>query len=596
QITGNSPWGSGYLLQTLALYKLTGNEEYVKLGRDLMDYEITRATKDSSLISHWNVMPYAAFRYYTWLRDAKSAWAPPGAEKRYRAMFYPIAANPSTDLFSESGTHNRIWARYCILKAARLFAEQDGKPVDPRVVAYTDYHQKLLEDMGDDDDASSGYNWGWFHFPLSIYYNQGDLSPLVKNPGYVKVITRYAETISPSGAMPTFGADSGWPSIGQSMWTFEMMAALTRNGQFRWQAHRVAEYLYNYLYNDVTQYHLPADGMKNLFLMAYFFADDGITPTPPSGNSRCTWRHPMVPVTAEMKKEHPGFGDAYMIPQGWIPDKMILTTGNDPRGLWGLVELLPFGGHGGSLPGNFCAMLHQDSVMLAGQGYYEQTPQYQNILWIEDLDGLAANPQPVTTEVPILTDDAAYTYARVKTIAYQQLPVTYTRDILFSKTGFVVVKDRAKFDSTMKVRLGPCWQTRDIGPQCGPNWFNTYYEEMYVTGLGLGRGVQSFFNPPWDLLVYFSPRPDRKQTVTDTWAENPYRQSPIRMRQEWAGMTAPGQEITFTSVLLPHYPMLAPQDLLNPPKEANDIPHIETVRDDEKLTVLKVVTESDPNN
>ncbi|MHB9026279.1 MAG: sugar-binding protein [Armatimonadota bacterium] len=595
QITGNSPWGFAYLLQTLALYKLTGDEAYVKLGRDLMNYEITRATKDTSLISHWNIMPYAAFRYYTWLQDPKSPFTPPDAEKRYRAMFYPIAANPSTDFFSESGTHNRIWARYCILKAARMFAEQDGKPVDPRVVAYTDFHQKILEDMGDDDDASSGYNWGWFHFPLSIYYHQGSLEPLKTNRGYRKVMTRYAETISPSGAMPTFGADSGWPSLGQSIWTFELMAALTRNGMFRWQAHRVAEYIYNHLYHDVTQYHLPADTMKNLFLMGYFFADDSLTPTPPPGNSRLTWRHPMVPVPAEVQKEHPGMG-MIMVPEGWIPDKLILATGNDPRGIWGLVELLPFGGHGGSLPGNLITLLQHDSVLLAGQGYYEQSPPYQNILWIEDLDGLAANPQPVTTEVPILTDDAAYTYARVKTSAYQELPVTYTRDILFYKGGFVVVKDRAKFDSTMKVRLGPCWQTRDIGPQAGDNWFNTYYEEMYVTGLGLGRGVQSFLTPPWDLLIYFSPRPGRKHTINDTYAENPYRQSPIRMRQEWAGMTSPGQEITFTSVLLPHYPMLSPKDLLQPPAEAKTTPNIEVVQDDEKLTVVKVVTESDPNN
>jgi len=167
---------------------------------------------------------------------------------------------------------------------------------------------------------------------------------------------------------------------------------------------------------------------------------------------------------------------------------------------------------------------------------------------------------------------------------------------VFSKAGFVVVKDRAKFDSTMKVRLGPCYQTRDLGPQCGENWFNAYYEEMYFTGLGLGRGVQSFFTPPWDLMVYFSPREGRKHTVDDSYAENPYRQSPIRMRQVWAGMTQPGQEITFTSVLLPHYPTFTPRDLLQPPAEAKDSPHIEIVQDDDNLTVVKVITESDPNN
>ncbi|OPZ82516.1 MAG: hypothetical protein BWY76_02687 [bacterium ADurb.Bin429] len=209
---------------------------------------------------------------------------------------------------------------------------------------------------------------------------------------------------------------------------------------------------------------------------------------------------------------------------------------------------------------------------------------------------MPAAPEPVTVAPLLLADDAASTFARITTTSYQELPVTYTRDILFVKNGFVVVKDRAKFDATLKVRVGPCYQARDLGPQCGPHWFNTYVEELYCTGLGLGRGVQSFFNPPWDLLVYFSPRPDRSHTVSDSYAENPYRQMPIRLRQVWAGMTRPGQEITFTSVLLPHAPMLAPGELLQPPVEKNLTPHIEVAHDDEQVTVVKVVTESDPTN
>ena len=418
QIDTKSPWGYGFLLQALALHKLTGNEDYVQLGRDMMDYELTRAAVDP-----FRLYSYAAYRYYTWKQDPNSPWAPNDAEKRYREMLYPIAAKPENDLFAEYGTHNRIWHRYCLLKVARQVAEEDGKPIDPRVIAYTDYHAKILEAMGDDDDASSGYNWGWFHYALALYYHQGDLGPLVKNPGFAKAITRYAETISPSGAMPTFGSDSGWPSCGASLWTFELMSTLTRDGRFRWAAHRVAEYLYNYLYNDPGQYHLPADRMKDLFTMAYFFADDTVAPAAPPANSRLTWRHPMVVPSEEEQRKYPGMS-MMMIPEGWIPDKLILNTHNDPRGLWGLVELLPFGGHGGSLPGNLIALLQKDSVLLAGQGYYEQSPPYQNILWIEDLDGLAANPQPVTTEVPIVADDGAFTFVRIQTKAYQELPVT----------------------------------------------------------------------------------------------------------------------------------------------------------------------------
>ncbi|HEY3417710.1 MAG TPA: hypothetical protein VGM23_12570, partial [Armatimonadota bacterium] len=602
QIDTNSPWGYGYLLQCLALYKMTGNEDYVKLGRDLMDYELNRALNPKSTtvsggpadetINPFKLLAFTGYRYYTWLKDPNSPFAPQDAEKRYRAMFYPIAANPDKYYFDEWGTHNRIWHRYCLLKVARQVAEEDGKPVDPRVIAYTDYHAKLLESTGDDDDASSGYNWGWFHYPLAIYFHQGDLQPLLTNPGFIKTITRYAEAISPGGVMPTYGADGSWPSVGESIWTFELMASLTRDGRYRWIAHRVAECIYNYLYADATQYHMPADGMKALFLMGYFYADDSVVPTPPSDTSRLIWRHPLVEVPAAMQKGHPGWG-MMMDAKQWIPEKLVLSTGNDASGLWGLIELLPLAGHGGSLPGNLITLIKQDSALLAGQGYFEQSANFQNILWVEDLDGLVALPQPAAVTIPVLTDDPAFTFLRVQTTSYQQLPLTYTRDVLFSKMGFAVVKDRAKFDSTLKVRLGPCFQTRNMGPQCGDNWFNTYYDEMYTTGLGLGRGVQSYINPPWDLLVYFSPRPGRKLTVHDTYPENPFRQSPIRLRQEWAGMTAPGQEITFTTVLLPHAPTFTPQDLLQPPTEAKDTPHIQILRDDDAVTVMKVITTGD---
>lgn len=78
----------------------------------------------------------------------------------------------------------------------------------------------------------------------------------------------------------------------------------------------------------------------------------------------------------------------------------------------------------------------------------------------------------------------------------------------------------------MKVRLGPCYQTKNLGPQCGQNWFNTYYDILLYTGLGLGRGCQAIRNPAWDLLIYFSPRPDYTLTVRDRYGENPYRNSP----------------------------------------------------------------------
>ncbi|MHB9023925.1 MAG: sugar-binding protein [Armatimonadota bacterium] len=589
-ITQKSPYGYGSAIRCLALYKITGDEEYVKLARDIIDY-----TLDSGDLGWFKLTSVAMYRHFTWMKDPNSPFAPKDAEKRYRANFYKVAAKPTSDLFAEWGTHNRVWHRYSLLKIARMVAEQDGKPVDPKVIEYTDYHDKLIGDVGDSDDASAGYHWVFFDAALAIYFHTGNWEEFRNHKGYNRTLARYVEMVSPSGACPQFGSCSGWPEVGQSMFAYEWMSTQTRDGRYRWTSHRIAEYYYNHLDYRANQYHGPYDTAKDNFVKAYLLADDGVAPKAPPTASRITWRHPMAPVSMERQKARPQW-HMEMDAKNWIPDKAVLSSGNDAQGLWGMVELLPDGGHTGEIPGNIIALMYKDAALLAGQGYYENTPNFQNLLWIEDLDGLAADPRRMTTDIPAFVDDPAYTYLRLTTTAFQHLPVIYTRDIVFVKDGFMVIKDRVKFESTMKVRLGPCIQTRALGPQCGENWFNAYYDQLYYTGLGLGRGVQAIRNPAWDLLVYFSPRADRKHTVVDRYIENPYRCSPIQLRQSWSGMARAGQEITFTTVLLPHPPTLTPASLLNPPADSKAPKFIEVVRDDEAATVVKVVTQPDPTH
>ena len=448
--------------------------------------------------------------------------------------------------------------------------------------------------MGDADDASATYHWVFFAPAVSLYFFTGDWDALRKNRGFEKTLSRYVEMVSPSGACPTFGSCSGWPEVGESMWAYELMSTITRDGRYRWSGHRIAEYYYNHLDHRANQYHGPYDTALNNFVAAYLFADDTVAPKPPPHGSRATWRHPQAPVPLERRKARVGTAAFEMDGSRWIPDKIVLSSGNDAQSLWGLIELLPMGGHAGELPGNIITLMAHDAALLAGQGYYEQSPDFQNLLWIEDLDGLAADPRPLNTEVPVFVDDPAFTFVRIRTTAYQHLPVTYTREVLFYKNGFLVVKDRAKFDTTMKVRVGPCYHSRDLGPECGPNWFNAYYGQLYYTGLGLGAGVQAIRNPAWDLLIYFSPRTGRKHTVRDRYLENPYRNSPVQLRQTWSGMVRAGQEVTFTSVLLPHAPLIKPSSLLDPPADSTDPKRIEVIRDDDNLTVVKVIGEMDP--
>ena len=109
--------------------------------------------------------------------------------------------------------------------------------------------------------------------------------------------------------------------------------------------------------------------------------------------------------------------------------------------------------------------------------------------------------------------------------------------------------------------------------------------------LGQGGGVQAIRNPAWDLLIYFTPRPDRKHTVSDRFKENIWRNSPVMVRQAWSGITRPGQEFTFTTVLFPHASTMTPKDLLEPPAGSGEPKRIEIAADRDDLTVVKVITE-----
>lgn len=586
RIAGKNTWGRFNPFSCLALYRLTGDEEFIQLGRDTMDYLMDMqfvTHRNDRWISEWFWL-IVAYRHLTWQQDPNSPWAPPNAEQRYREGLHKIAAGDgSANIFDEAGTHNRIWHRYTQLKIARHVAEQDGKPVDPRVVKYTDYHDRVLGQVGDVDDASSHYIWVGIGAQLALYFHTGDWS-LLNREGFQRQLLRKAEHIAPSGALPTFGDGHGWPAVGDDLWVLEMMSTQTKDGRYRWSFHRVVEYLLNH--SQPMTYHMPAGQFSRNLVFAYLFADDAVEPAAPRADSRLTWSHPMLPTPREEMDTMPGLWHHRMDAAQWVPDKLVLASGREPTDLWGLLELASLGGHRGETAGSLITLMQHDSALLAGQGYGQYSPEYYNMMWIEDLDGLAYDSRPIQVDIPDFLETPSYTYARLVISPYQHLPATCTRDVFFFKQGFVVLKDRVRFEAPFKARVGPCIQTRSLGPECGDHWFNTYYDQLIYSGMGRGGGVQAMRNPAWDLLVYFAPRSDRKQTVDDRTAANPYN-SPIQLRQVWAGMAQAGQELTFTTVLLPHRPSFKPSEF------AADI---EVVRDDDEVTVLKVTHETDINS
>ncbi len=577
-------WLADLVIESAVVYKLTGDPQYADWCRRGVESLLTTAL-DPAKFPIERFTGLVEMRYFVWQHDPGTALAPPNAEQRFLQVGARFAAQPPDLMFTEWGWHNRCWHRWFLLKTAKYCADKLGAPVDARIAPYVAFHEPLIAQFGASDDNSSNYIWVGFRYLVYWGMVSDTLWDLGKNEGAVAAMNSWRRCSSPSGAVPNWASGNGWlTGAGMALGYYELMSTVTGDGRFRWQAQRIAEYCYNYVWPRHDQYHLLRDEVAQGFVKAWLFAEDTIKPVPVEAASAVTTRWREVPPTPEDKATIVGLSGMKLVEER-VPDKLILSSGTDPRGLWGLVEVTDWGGHSGQLPGAIMALMYNDAALQANQGYYENTPDFNNIMWIEDLGGVPAEKEPMRCEITRFVEDPLVTYARIHAPRYQQLPVDYTRDIVFVKNGFLLVKDYVTFHKTMKVRLGPGWQTRDLGPQSGADWFNTYYEWLYYTGLGLGNGVHSFRNPAWDLLVRFAPRDDMEINVLDRYADNPYRMSPTRLRQEWTGIVQAGETKTFTTVLLPHAPALQGEVYAD---------MVKVLTDDDERTLVQVTTESDP--
>jgi len=162
---------------------------------------------------------------------------------------------------------------------------------------------------------------------------------------------------------------------------------------------------------------------------------------------------------------------------------------------------------------------------------------------------------------------------------YKNWPAANDRRILFTDSGLTLVKDLLDFKSPFVCRLRQQWQVHSITPASGENWVNTCMPYVLMSGLGLGRGVQRWNNPNWDLLIYFTPQARRDYEVFDRSLENEWQAVPLRVSQRWRGLPDAGKPIHFTTLLWPHRPVKTVEDYAK---------RITVLKDTPETTVFKV--------
>ena len=360
-----------------------------------------------------------------------------------------------------------------------------------------------------------------------------------------------------------YGASGGYNSHGgRRIFALELAARYTRDGRYRWGAERLMNFGQARGFSN-GQHHLNAVALEDIAL-ASLVCDDSISPVEPESASKLLVRKEIIRLSdAEAKQMFPDAGgvDCNMfMTQRTMPHKLVFRGGWNPGDLYMLVECYPR--HD---PLNPTAIVGLERYSAAfAEMTSEKFVSRENAVHIQDLSGKAIflgkkdhrGPQALPvgwagmdSEVPVFSDHALASHARLRVTGYRGYNATHEREILFVKNRFVLVRDATTFDDRFRARVGPIWNTQNVGEPRGGNWLNTWFSGHHF------QKTRLYQTPPWDLLIWHAPRADRQLQVAPA-EDNPQSGAPmLATRYEEEADVEPGQRLQFVQVLLPHAPL-----------------------------------------
>ncbi|HOX40508.1 MAG TPA: hypothetical protein PL033_21220 [Candidatus Brocadiia bacterium] len=469
---------------------------------------------------------------------------------------------------------------------------------------------------------------GYFPGPIFMLLCCGDQylgdNRAATDPGMQRIWKRLTVEVTPDGAVNPYGPNGGWNSTaGFRLFALELAAAKTRNGEYRYAAHKVMNYLRYQATPIKGDYYLRDREVGQHVALAWLFADDSVAPVMPSPGSLWNQRIEAirVPHTDKVVTERllgnadpdPNKGHIccswYLTGKEW-PDKLVLRSGWNPGDLFALVELHPT-----SCPANAGGIMGLNRWGTAfTQVVTSKGSTYENRLLVVDVDATAKrryHPDPlridedwhqgtmpdIRSEVTFFEDRPDATFASVRVKNVDGLPVIYDREFVFVKNRFLATREIVTFEESFKARVAPLWNTRNIGPQIGAHWANTFMGSLVAS-----NGQVEMLSPPADLLVWFAPREDCRLQVVDRLVEDPRALAcPAQVRYLWEGTPKVGDMLVFTQVYYPHAPYKptissnhagAKAVYASELQATAGASGIRVMRDDPDVTVLRIEFES----
>jgi hypothetical protein len=298
--------------------------------------------------------------------------------------------------------------------------------------------------------------------------------------------------------------------------------------------------------------------------LASLVCDDAVAPVEPDGSSRLLARKEIIRLNDRQAKalfpDAGGIdGNMFMTPKV-MPHKLVFRAGWKPGDMYMLVECYPR--HD---PLNPTAILGLERYSAAfAEMTSEKFVSRENAVQIQDLSGeatylgqktvrgektqLPTDWAGMESTVPAFSDHRSATHARVRVTGYMGFEATQERELLFVKNRFVLVRDETVFHDRFRARVGPAWNTQNVGEPRGAHWLNTWFSGHFF------QTARLYDAPPWDLLIFHAPHADSQ---LETVGLGDTSQGPSRLvatRYAWEGQAEPGQRLQFVQVLLPHAP------------------------------------------
>ncbi|MBM4036117.1 MAG: hypothetical protein FJ291_30660 [Planctomycetes bacterium] len=405
-----------------------------------------------------------------------------------------------------------------------------------------------------------------------------------------EMFERLAAETPPDGAVVPYGASGGYNSAaGARIFALELAAKHTRDGRYRWVAHRIFNHGQARGFSP-TQHHINAVNLEDIALTS-LICDDTVRPVEPPAASELLTRKEILRLTdKEAKAMFPEAGgiDCNMwMSQRVLPSKLAFRSGWAPGDLFALVEIYP---RHDPLNPTAIVGLQRHSAAFA-EMTSEKFISRENAVAIADLSGAATylGKKPfkgqrglptgwagMEVTVPAFSDHALASHALVKVTKYMGYEATHQREFLFVKNRFLLVRDETAFDEPFRAAVGPTWNTQRVGERRGDNWLNTWFEGHYF------QKSRLYDVPPWDLLLYYGPKAGAKLEVAGTPIDAPANSRLIATHYTWEGDVTPGQRLQFVSVLLPHAPT----------RDASPLARgIEVLKDEPGVAVVKLAHE-----